>query len=254
MARPKMPLSVSTLVMNLKRKWWWLLITLFLIVIGFYLFLIGANCYYARRAAYVLQQIRALKLDNSSIEGLKRLGSEHGLRYEVPASCVSTPCIMVSPNNWWMRSLLIPLARTGLGRRIGLRAWQVAGYIVIENGQVTGKIYGLEILNGNVFPETQVSTSDQRHSEYNSCIYRPLKRHPGYEIHEASNVRALRVIVSDGVSEENRTRAFQFNVDCLKSWRGCDQLSEFMPAAWADYRSDQEWMREHPGEHDALCE
>jgi hypothetical protein len=51
-----------------------------------------------RRAAYVLQRIQALKLDNSSIEELKRLGSEHGLRYEASIYCANTPCAyMVSP-------------------------------------------------------------------------------------------------------------------------------------------------------------
>jgi hypothetical protein len=231
-----------------------LLAFLFFAPVFFYLFLISANYYYSTRAAYVLQRIRNLQIDNSSIEILKRLCSEHGLLYEVPALCETTPCIMVSPNNGWMHSLLIPLARAELGQRIGLRPWQVAGYIALENGQVKGKSYGLEILNGNVFPETQVSASDQHHSEYNLCIYRPLQRHPGYEIHEASNVRALRVIVSDGASEENRARAFQFDLGCLTSWRRCDQLSDFMPLASADFQSDLAWVREHPGEHDAQCE
>jgi|ERR1700728_93761 len=157
---------------------WRLLAFLLLTPVIFYLLLIGANYYYATRADYILQRIRNLKIDNSSIEELKRLGSEHGLRYEVPAFCATTPCIMVSPNNGWMRSLLIPSARAGLAQHTGLKAWQVAGYIVIENGHVTGKMYVLEILTDNIFPETQVSASDQHRSEFNSCIYRPLKRHP----------------------------------------------------------------------------
>ena len=241
--------------MRLKLIRWRLLAFLFLTPVIFYFSLVGANYYYAMRATYVLQRIRDLKIDNSSIEELKRLGSEHGLRYETAANCAIAPCVqMVSPNNGWMRSLLIRLARANIEQQIGLRAWQVAGDIVIENGQVTGKIFALETFTGNVFPETQVSTSDQRHSELNSCTYRPLKRHPGYEIHKASNVRALRVIVSDQTSQENRKHAFQFNLDCLTSWRRCDQLSDFMPLASADFQSDQAWVQEHPGEHDAQCE
>ena len=246
---------MSTVVMRPRLTKWGLLVFLVLTPVIFYLFLIEANYYYATRADYILQRIRDLKIDDSSIEELKRLGSEHGLRYEAPANCAGTPCAhLVSPSNGWMRSLLIPLARIDLGQRIGLRAWHVAGDILIENGQVTGKIYALEILNDNVFPETQVSASDKHRSEYDSCIYRPLKRHPGYEIHKASNVRGLRVIVSDEVSQENRGRAFQFNLDCLTSWRRCAQLSDFMPLASADFQSDQEWVREHPGEHDPQCE
>jgi hypothetical protein len=147
---------VFTVAMRSKLTRWRLLAFLLLTPVIFYLLLIGANYYYATRADYILQRIRNLKIDNSSIEELKRLGSEHGLRYDVPAFCAATPCIRVSPNNGWMRSLLIPSARAGLAEHIGLRAWQVAGYLVLENGQVTGKVYDLEILTGNVFPETQV--------------------------------------------------------------------------------------------------
>jgi hypothetical protein len=231
-----------------------LLAFLLIIPLILYLFLLSANYYYATRAVYVLQRIRDLQINNSSIEMLKRLGSEHGLRYEVPPWCASIQCMMVSPNNGWMHSVLIRFARTGLGRQIGLRAWRVAGYIELENGQVEGKSFGVEILNGDVFPETHVSASDQHHSEYNSCMYRPLKRHPGYEIHQASNVRALRVIVSAGASEEYRARAFQFDLGCLTSWGRCNQLSDFMPLASADFRSDLAWVREHPGDHDPQCE
>ena len=246
---------VSTLAMRSRLGGLRLLVVLLLAPAIFYLFLVGANYYYATRAAYVLQRIRNLKIDNSSIEELSRLGSERGLRYEAASNCATMPCIhMVSPDNGWMRSLLIPLARADLGELVALKAWQASGDILIENGQVVGKIYALAIFSGKVLPETQVSASGQRHSELNSCTYRPLKRHPGYEIHNASNVRALRVIVSDGVSEDNRNRAFQFSLGCLTSRRNCDRISDFMSSAWADYQSDQEWMREHPGEHDAQCE
>src|ERR1700733_11983565 len=131
--------------MRLKLIRWRLLAFLFLTPVIFYFSLVGANYYYAMRATYVLQRIRDLKIDNSSIEELKRLGSEHGLRYETAANCAIAPCVqMVSPNNGWMRSLLIRLARANIEQQIGLRAWQVAGDIVIENGQVTGKIFALE--------------------------------------------------------------------------------------------------------------
>lgn len=232
-----------------------LVVLLLLIPLIFCLFLVGANYYYARRAAYLGGRIRDLKVDNSSIEELKRLGSEHGLRYEAASNCATKPCVhMVSPDNRWMRSLLIPLARADIGQNIGLKAWQASGDILIDNGQVTGKIYALAIFTGNLFPDIQVSASDQRHSELDSCTYRPLKRHPGYEIRSASNVRALRVIVSDGASEDNRNRAFQFTLNCLNPWVTCDRLSDFMPLAWADYQSDLKWVREHPGEHELQCE
>jgi hypothetical protein len=241
--------------MNLRAQWRRLLITPLLIIVGFYFFLLGANYYYAGRAAYVLQRIEALKLDNSSVEELKRLGSERGLRYEASIYCAGTPCAyMVSPNNKWMRSLLRPPFLTRLAGPIGLRAWIAAADIYVEKGEVTTKGYALGLFNNRLDPEIQVSSSEGRHSEYDSCTYRPLKRHPGYEIHKASNIHSLRVIVSDDVSEENRMRAFQFNLNCLTLSHSCDQLQDLLPAAWADYQSDQEWVREHLGERDAQCE
>jgi len=153
-----------------------------------------------------------------------------------------------------MRSLLLPLAQTNLGRHTGLKAWEVWGFILADGEGRTSKGYVLVILTGSYFPETQVSVSEQHHSEYNSCIYRPLKRHPGYEIHRASNFRSLRAIVSDGASEENRRRAFHFSLDCLTSRSPCDQLSEIIPSVWIDYESDLAWVEQHPGEHDPQCE
>jgi hypothetical protein len=228
------------LVMQGKRRWQ-LLVSPLVIVIGFYLFLISANYYYAKRAAYVLHRINSLKIDNSSIAELKRLGSEHGLSYEEPSSCANMTCLhMVSPNNAWMRSLLSSPAMAGLGEKVGLRAWEAAGDILVESQDqtVTGKVYGLLLFDGRLDPEIQAWAYEQHNFKLDRS-YDPLKRHPGYGFSGAANIRSFRVMISEGASAENREHAFEFNLDCLTEWHKCDQFSELMPRAWADHEEDR---------------
>ena len=237
---------VSKLVMQGKRRGRLLTVSPLVIVIGFYLFLISANYYYAKRAAYVLHRIGALKIDNSSIAELKRLGSEHGLRYEEADNCASMPCIhWVSPNNGWMLWLLRSPATARLGDSVGLRAWWASGDILVDQNQtVTGKAYGVAFFGGRLDPEIE-ATAWEEHKFELDCSYYALKRHPGYGFRGASNIRSFRAITSESTSTENREHAFQFNLNCLTGWHRCDQFSELMPAAWADFEEDKKWWETH---------
>ncbi len=237
------------MIMLLSRKWWLLLIYPFVaVVVFYYLFLIGANYYYASRAAYLLQRVRTLQLDNSSIAELRRLGSEHGFRYEEASDCADQPCIhMVLPNNQWMWLLFKSPSLVKIGERLGRRPWATAGDIEIEKGQVVGKIYGLGFYQDRTsYPDIEASASDEHKLGVTVCAYYPLKRHPGYAFFNASNVRSFHVLVSDLASAENRQNAFQFNLKCLTGWHKCSQFSELMPAAWADYEEDGKWAETHP--------
>jgi hypothetical protein len=210
------------------------------VALGVYLFLLGANYYYAKRADYLLQRIRALRIDNSSIAELRELGSEHGLRYEQANNCASDPCMhMVSPNNAWMRSLMISPTLAEIGDKIGLRSWQAMAGILTENQQMTGKVYVLALFEGRLDPDIQVSAREERKFKLDDCVI--VKRHPGYDFRGASNIRSFRVEVSEYTADQNRTQAFQFNMGCLGSWHKCDQVSELMPAAWADFEEDKKW-------------
>jgi hypothetical protein len=235
--------------MYVKLKWRFLLLSPLVIVPSLYLFLLCANYYYATRAAYILQRIRTMKVDNSSIAELKRLGSEHGLRYlEAGAeACASGECIyQVSPNNRWMWPLLRPPVVARVGRTLGLRAWVAVGDIVLQNHEVTGKIYGLGFFDGEVNPVIEVSAWDERRIDVDVCTYYPLKRHPGYAFTNASNVRSFRVLVASDATVENHDRAYQFNLSCLRGWHQCKDFSEIVPAAWADYEEDGKWSETHP--------
>jgi hypothetical protein len=151
---------------------------------------------------------------------------------------------MVSPNNGWMRSLLSSPAMAGLGDKMGLRAWEAAGDILVENQTVSGKVYGLAFFDGRLDPEIQ-AIAEEEHKFELDCSYYPLKRHPGYGFSSASNVRSFRAITSDGTSTENRAHAFQFNLNCLTGLHRCDQFSELMPTAWADFEEDKKWWKTH---------
>jgi len=228
-------------------KLWPLLISPLVIVLGFYFFLIGANYYYANRAAYLLERIRALQLDNSSIAELRHLGLERGFRYEEGGDCTSRPCIyMVKPNNQWMWFLFRSPSRAKVGEHLGLRPWVTAGDIEIENGAVIGKVYGVGFYEGQIYPEIEAAAWEVQKLDITPCMYFPLKRHPGYAFTNADNIRSFTVWVSDLASAENRNDAFQFNLKCLTHWHRCNQFSEIMPMAWVDYEEDGKWSETHP--------
>jgi len=238
--------------MWLKRSWHLLLICPFVIVLSLYVFLLGANYYYARRAAHVLQRIREMKIDNSGIAELKTLGSEHGLVYiggdakDCANAGPDTDCLcMVSPNNEWMRSLFRSPTVSRLGEYVGLRAWLAVGDVEIQNGQVVGKVYGLQFYDSRPYPKTEVAAWDQRKIELTPCEYYPVKLHSGYGFVNATNVPSFSVFVSEDASEENRQHAFQFDLRCLAAWHKCERFSEIVPSAWADYEADGEWWKTH---------
>lgn len=234
--------------MRLKRKWQVLLVSPIALVVGFYFFLLGANYYYATRAENLLREIRALKLDRSSVAELKRLGSKHGFRYdESPGDkCVDTSCLnMVFTNNRWMHSILRPLALTKLGERLGFRSWFAAGDIEIQKGQVIGKVYGIQFYAGSDYPTIEVAAWEEKSLRRNLCTYYPLKRHPGYAFGNASNIRSFSAETSEDAEPRNIDHAFQFNLTCLTTRRPCDKFSELMPAAWADYEDDGVWSQTH---------
>ena len=234
------------MIMLLLRKRWLVLIYSSFAVLGFYLFLICANRYYANRAAYLLQRIRALQLNNSSIAELQRLGSEHGFRYQGGGDCADGDCLhMVLPNNQWMWSLFKSPTMVAMGQRLGLRPWVTVGDLEIKNGQVVAKIYGIWFYRDHTYLEIEATAWEQRKLEVSMCSYYPLKRHPGYAFRNASNIRSFKALVSDPASAENRRNAFQFNLDCLTGWHKCDEFSELMPAAWADYEEDGRWSGTH---------
>jgi hypothetical protein len=238
--------------MRLNRKWRLSIISPLVAVLGFYLFLIGANYYYAKRAAYLLERIRALKIDNSCVEEIRRLGSERGFRYDGYAdaqtdNCVNMACLdVVSPNNQWMWFFLRSPTLARLAAGVGLRPWFVVGDIEIKNGQVVSKIYGLKFYEDHVYPEIEAAAWQEQKLELDLCTYYPVKRHPGYGFSRASNIRSFRVLVSDSAPSDNREHAFQFNLSCLTGWHKCNQFFQLMPAAWADYEEDGRWSETHP--------
>jgi hypothetical protein len=196
------------------RKWWLLLISPFVAAAVFCLFLIGANYYYASRAAYLLQRIRTLRLDNSSVAELRRLGSEHGFRYEEASNCADWPCIhMVSPNNQWMWLPFNSRSLIKIGERLGLRPWVTAGDIEFENGQVVGKAYAVGFYRDRTHLEIEATSWDKRKLEVSMCTYYPLKRHPGYAFRNASNIRSFNVLVSDPASNRKSSKRFSVQLE-----------------------------------------
>jgi len=213
-----------------------------------YLFLVGANFYYAKRASYLLHRIRTLQVDQSAIGELEKLGSEHGLRYDPtePGNCKKIACVnIVSVNNRRMWSFLKSPTLSRLGGYVGLRKWQAVGDIEVQNDKVIGKIYGIALFTDPLSSDIEATAWQQHTLEIDACEYYALRRHHGYAFRNASNIRSFAAEVSDEASQFSREHAFQFDLNCLTSWRRCSQFSQIVPSAWGDYEDDVRWMDTH---------
>jgi hypothetical protein len=176
------------------------------------------------------------------------MGSKFGFRYEEtpPDKCIDVPCLhYVFTNNHWMHLPLRAPALAAFGERLGLRSWFAAGEVEIQNGQVIGKIYGIQFYSGSDYPDINISAWHEHKLQIDRCSYYPLKRHPGYGFRNASNIRSFTALVSDDASQENRDHAFQFNLKCLTRRTKCKDFSELIPAAWADFEEDNRWSMTH---------
>lgn len=229
-------------------KLWGFSIFVIILSLASYFFLFAANHYYVNRADYLLQQVRALKLDNSSIGTLKHLGSERGFRYEeTPAEkFIDVPCLdYVFTNNGWLDSIFSRRMFAKLGKWAGLRPWFAVGDVEIRSGQVVGKVYAIQLDAIGNLPEFEASAWEENIPQLSVCNYYPMKRHPGYGFRNASNVRSFAALISPDASVENRKSAFEFNPKCLTRRVPCDKFSEIMPQAWADYEADAQWSETH---------
>jgi len=212
-------------------------------------FLAVANYYYAERAEYLLERIRGLKINNSSIAELRQIGSEHGFLYvaAAPNKCINTSCLnVVFTNNRWQYSLLNSPSFATVSGRLRLRPWIVSGDLELQKGEVIGKVFAPGFFEGRVNPEVEAAAWEERKLERTACAYYPLRRHPGYAFANASNIRSFRAEVSVDTAAKNHAHAFDFSLKCLTSWHKCDQFSELMPHAWADYEEDGRWYETHP--------
>jgi hypothetical protein len=76
-------------------------------------------------------------------------------------------------------------------------------------------------------------------------VFEPLRREylPGwFHMTTPGGGAGVEAMIGSRASCEDRSRAFDINLGCMSSWRGCTELREIMPSVWADH---EEFNRLH---------
>jgi len=207
----------------------WLVFTVvvFMVLIEFTFYL--TDVFAQRKAESLLQDVRNLRVGASTEDDVqmivKRYGHETHQRFDF-SGCEGTVelhdiRLANTPANWF--GLRYPFVRLG-----GVRFWQVDAFLATARDRVCHVGFRFQPLprHGNEWLDVSATWPSGS---------RPAQENYGMSFLRIHDGRQLRVYVWNGASEEERRRAFEFNLSCITTWSGCNAVCEVMPLAWHDY-------------------
>jgi hypothetical protein len=206
--------------------------TLLVLIFAGIMFEAFANLSAERRAASLLEDVRGLKVGESTSEDIQRLiarygGEAGGMITNVCASRTNTKSVAVASDslNWlgW---------RAPRVRLFGNRLWTAEANFAVEGDRVCFVEYGLRLyLVGSVYEIFLSGTS----------AYEPVSSEvPPYttSVWLLRSTVFFRTFVTSHGSEEQHRRAFDFDLSCLSRLGGCKAGCEVMPSAWIDAQKE----------------
>jgi hypothetical protein len=205
---------------------------------GLYLFLLGANFYYRKTAEHLLNDIHVLGSSSMTCVAANGLLAGRYLAQPVPGAT------MYSVNNYWLTRLLVKLRITQPTGYAGLRPWLVRASVTCQDQRIDGNWFTV-IIGATGAGDLSISSWARPSSPYAYCVHYSLKRHPGYVVTHASNLRRLNIRIGEEATPTEREEGSHVNLSCLTRFRPCRELPDLMPEAWKDYQSDAEWEKAH---------
>lgn len=204
------------------------------------------------RAESLLGEVRALKLNESAAADAQRLIDRYGgwKGQENDSICNGSDCFFygISVHNALLESFLrtrwIISHACAVWRNpcCNLAPWRVIGVgIYVKGDRIIRIDIGVSSRRKDGFlmaGRVEVLPSLDEPFEPLRRDYRPLWFHmttPG----GGAGVTAM---MTPRARCEDRSRAFDINLRCMSSWRGCTELREIMPSVWADH---EEFNRLH---------
>jgi hypothetical protein len=196
--------------------------------------------------------VQALKLGESTLENVKRLHEEYGgfSQKENDSVCGGDDCFFYG----------ISIYDRGLDKVLALR-WRIMHARPIwrnlfsNRGPWRAFGVGLSVKRGRVIRievELYSTSSDGFIREGLVQVVPQIPDGPeplrsGYRVYRfhmttPGGGTGIGAAITPGASERDRQRAFQINLRCITTLRGCRELHEIMPAVWEDH---QEYLRLH---------
>ncbi len=181
-----------------------------------------------RRARSALDEIRALAVGVSTETEVQNVVDRNGGEGTATTSGHCGPdakshSVMVAsrPLDWLG-------AESPALRLFGDRAWAMDAFLVTSNGMLCFKSYDVRALRSRY---SVISASASTEQGFRNAVP------PPYVVYVGSRrmIDFIRVETTTDATEEQRQRAFDFDLSCLLRFGGCRARCELMPHAWTDY-------------------
>jgi hypothetical protein len=194
-----------------------------------------ANSRAQQEAERLLQEVRALKIDESTAEDVDRIVNQFGnIDMPFPGYCDgidSVKSVEVSSPSLNRIGRKMPALRW-----FGNSAWEARAHFAIARGHLRFVEYTISAnpsssLVGTLFVLN--STAD---------YHRPYPQSPDFSsevgLRNVHYFHDLSAAVTTVGSVEDHRRTFDFDLSCLSRFAGCRSVCELMPSAWVGYQKE----------------
>jgi hypothetical protein len=120
--------------------------------------------------------------------------------------------------------------------RVGLKPWGAVALAGVKQGTVCYEEYSIGTI-GNYNQQLRGSVANTLSSNHSQ----PGGDEVGYDVRFGvvrTYTYTLAVNITKRATEAEREHAFDFDLSCLTSFRGCRAVCELMPSAWLDYQRE----------------
>jgi hypothetical protein len=182
------------------------------------------------RAGKLIQQLQRFQVDQTTEEQVKKLANEYGGKYFPPARATQNELAQPAHYDIEVSSPHVTIANSTYALP-GSRSWTMVAVIDVGNGKLT------TLLLEQVVNRSDGFVLDADVSLLHSSKYDGLHDLGPYNVHEGATGlpgEAFGVSLSPEATEEERQKAFDFNLSCLTQLRECRHVCEILPNAWRD--------------------
>jgi hypothetical protein len=197
------------------------------------------------KAEKLLREVQAMKLGESTLDDAKRLHKEYGgfSQKENDSVCSGDDCFFYGiPIYDWalekglaLRWRVLHASAVWYNPCCDLAPWRAFGVGISVKG---GRVVRIEVVL-----DSRGSDGFIREGRVQMVSQMPDGRKPvrtGYcvypfHITTPGGGKGIAATITPGASTRDRLRAFQINLRCVTTLRGCREREEIMPAVWEDH-------------------
>ena len=204
------------------------------------------NLHTQREMEALLLATRAIRVGESTTADVQRIVERFGGETDKRLYASNCPSADAAYD---VRLAATPLNRIGwtipFARRLGFRPWGVGAVFLLQQGHVCYAQYSAVVERAVGEPILMVSTTAL---PIGSMSFDPKYPHYGIGVRLHRGACRLRIEVGPEAMPTEQQHSFALNFSCVTSVRGCREVSQLAPVAWADLVSrskEKSWIAEH---------